>query len=68
MKEIKLYLSVYLDVQACNFFFQTAGTCVSTVVMLIELTPFQCEYDHEHVKLSTTKLKENEKENKTSGF
>ena len=35
--------------------------------MLIEL-PFQRQYDREHVKLSTTKLRENEKENKNSGF
>ena len=49
-------------------FFSKWQVPVSMVVMLMELTPFQCEYDREHVKLSTTKLKENEKENKTSGF
>ena len=37
-------------------------------VMLMELTPFQHEYDRKHIKLSTTKLRENEKENKNSRF
>ena len=48
MKEIKLYLSVYLDVQAYNFFQMTA-------VMLMEITAFSACIDHEDVKLSTTK-------------
>ena len=63
---IKLYLSVYLDVQAYDFFSKWRVS-ISTVIMLIEL-PFQRQYDRQHVKLSTTKLRENEKENKNSGF
>ena len=64
---IKLYLSVYLDVEAYDFFFSKWRVAISTAIMLIEL-PFQCQYDREHVKLSTTKLRENEKENKNSRF
>ena len=38
-------------------------------VMLIELTPFCAGMlDGEHVKLSTTKLRQNKKKNKNSGF
>ena len=35
-----------------RFFFPNVA--VSMTVMLMELTPFQCEYDCKHVKLSTT--------------
>ena len=37
-------------------------------VMLMELTPFLRECDREHVKLSATKKRENEKGNKNSKF
>ena len=60
MKEIKSYLSVYLDVQAYNFF-SKRWVAVSMAVMLMELTPFQREYSLQHVKLSATKLREDEK-------
>ena len=60
MKEIKLYLSVYLDVQVYDFF-SKRWVAVSTAIMLMELTPFQREYARQHVKLSATKLRENEK-------
>ena len=40
MKEIKLYLSVYLDVQAYDFFSKW-HVAVSMAVILMELTPFQ---------------------------
>ena len=33
---------------------------------LVKSTPFQREFDHEHATRSTTKLRENEKENKNS--
>ena len=61
MKEVK-YLSVYLDMQGFNFFSKWRVS-VSMAVTFMELMPFQREYNHEHVKLSTTKLRENEKEN-----
>ena len=67
MKEMNLYLSVYLDVQAYDFV-SKRRVAVSMAAMLMELTPFQREYDREHVKLSTTKLRGNEKENKNSRF
>ena len=67
MKEIKLYLSVYLVVQAFDCF-SKRPVAVSTAVILMELMPFQHEYDHEHIKLLTTKYRENEKENKKSRF
>ena len=35
---------------------------------LVKLTPFQWEFDHELATRSTTKLRENEKENKNSTF
>ena len=35
---------------------------------LVKSTPFQREFDHEHATRSTTKLRENEKENKNSTF
>ena len=37
-------------------------------IMLIALTPFQSEYNRKHIKLSTTKWRENEKEKKYSRF
>ena len=40
MKAIKLYLSVYLDVQAYDFF-PKWRVAVSMAVMLMELMPFQ---------------------------
>ena len=44
MKEIKLYLSVHLDVQAYDFF-PKWRVAISTDVMLMGLMPFQREYD-----------------------
>ena len=35
---------------------------------LVKSTPFQREFDQEHATRSTTKLRENEKENKNSTF
>ena len=35
---------------------------------LVKSTPFQREFDQEHATRSTTKLRENEKENKNSSF
>ena len=40
MKEINLYLSVYLDVQAYDFFSKW-WVAISMAVMLMALTPFQ---------------------------
>ena len=64
MKEIKLYLSVYLDVQAYDFFSKW-WVAVSSAVMFMELMPFQLKYACQHVKLSAIKLRENEKKIKT---
>ena len=68
MKGINSYLSVYLDVQAYNFFFAKWRVAISTAAVLMELTPFRCEYYREHVKLSTIKLRGNEKDNKNFRF
>ena len=38
------------------------------LINLVKSTPFQQEFDHEHATPSTTKLRENEKENKNSTF
>ena len=67
MKEIKLYLSVHLDVQAYDFF-PKRRVAISMDVMLMGLMPFQREYDCKNVKLSATKLRKNEKKNKNSRF
>ena len=69
MKEIKLYLSVHLDMQAYDFF-RKWWVAISTDLLLMELhvMPFQHEYDCKHVKLSATKLRDNEKDNKNSRF
>ena len=64
MKEIKLYLSVYLDVQAYDFFSKW-WVAVSSAVMLMELMPFQLKYACQPVKLSAIKLRENKKNIKT---
>ena len=60
MKKIRSYLSVYLDVQAYDFFFKR-WVAVSMAVMLMELMPFQREYALQHVKLSATKSREDKK-------
>ena len=40
MKEIKLYLLVYIDVQAYDFFFQTAGSCSDNVHGINAISPW----------------------------
>ena len=45
-----------------------ATWCVMAVLMFGEMMPFQQEFDHEHATPSTTKLRENQKENKNSTF
>ena len=65
MKEIKLYLLLYIDVQAYNFFSKQR---VAVAIMFMVLRPFHRECNREHVKLSNTKLRENEKENNNSRF
>ena len=64
MKEIKLYLSVHLDVQAYDFF-PKRQVAISTDVMLMGLMPFQREYDCKNVKLSAAKLRKNKRRIKT---
>ena len=68
MKAMNSYLLDYLNVQAYDYFFCKLRVAVSTTAMLMELTPFQCEYNHEHDKLSTTNLRGNEKDYKNSRF